>query len=67
VLSEIETKRNALSDALRLIVTSRERTPRSPRWALAWKRALFRYASELQRTGDGNESTGTAAEKGAGE
>lgn len=41
-------RRRQMKEAVRQIVVTRERTPRSPRWAAAWRRALLRYVSELE-------------------
>ena len=49
----IEERRRELKEAIRAIVVTRERTPRNPRWAEAWRRNLFRYVRELQRLGPG--------------
>jgi len=48
VADDAERKRGQLRDSVRLIVASRERTPRNPRWSLAWRRTLFRYIGQLQ-------------------
>ncbi|MCC7353830.1 MAG: DUF1992 domain-containing protein [Anaerolineae bacterium] len=37
-----------LADGVRQIVSTRERTPRSPRWDAAWKRTLFRFNERLR-------------------
>ncbi len=44
-----ERWRQELSDSVRRIVVSRERTPRDPRWAAAWRRTLFRYVDRLNQ------------------
>lgn len=36
-----------LEEGIRRIVTSRERTPRSPQWNRAWWRTLVRYTARL--------------------
>jgi hypothetical protein len=50
-----------LEEGIRKIVTSRERTPRSPQWNRAWWRTLVRYTarlSELRRQSpDAGQST----------
>ncbi|MFZ5917642.1 MAG: hypothetical protein ACOYZ7_11955 [Chloroflexota bacterium] len=38
-----------LQEASRLIVTSREKMPRSARWQLSLRRTLWRYSRELWR------------------
>ncbi|NPV08659.1 MAG: hypothetical protein HPY83_11970 [Anaerolineae bacterium] len=38
-----------MKEAVRQIVVTRERTPRGPRWAAAWRRVLLRYVGELER------------------
>jgi hypothetical protein len=38
-----------MTESVRQIITTRERTPRDPRWASAWRRTLFRYLAELRR------------------
>ena len=43
-----EDRRDRLHDSIRQIVTTRERTPRSPGWAAAWRRTLFRYVAQMQ-------------------
>jgi hypothetical protein len=40
-------RQQELREAIKAIVVTRERTPRSPRWAAAWRRSLFRYVEEL--------------------
>ncbi|MHB0876182.1 MAG: hypothetical protein ACYC5O_09075 [Anaerolineae bacterium] len=42
-------RREQMGEAVRSIVVTRERTPRNPRWAAAWRRTLFRYVDELER------------------
>ncbi|NLT42426.1 MAG: hypothetical protein GXX93_07110 [Anaerolineae bacterium] len=40
-----------LHESIRQIVVTRERTPRSPNWAAAWRRTLLRYVDQLNRPG----------------
>lgn len=50
--SELASEEEVLEEGIRRIVTSRERTPRSPQWGRAWWHALMRYTerlSELRR------------------
>jgi hypothetical protein len=39
-----------LYELSRSIVTTREMTPRNPRWQRTWKKTLLRYIDELQRS-----------------
>lgn len=41
------TEEELLEEGIRKIVTSRERTPRSPQWNRAWWRTLVRYTARL--------------------
>ncbi|MGC8825852.1 MAG: hypothetical protein ACP5TV_02465 [Anaerolineae bacterium] len=50
--AEQSSTEEILEEGIRKIVTSRERTPRSPQWNRAWWRTLVRYTmrlSELRR------------------
>lgn len=42
-------RREQMGEAVQAIVVTRERTPRNPRWAAAWRKTLFRYVGELAR------------------
>lgn len=44
-----DSRRDRLHDSIRQIVVTRERTPRSPNWAAAWRRTLLRYVDTLNR------------------
>jgi len=44
---ERSTERDRLKFSVKQIVTSRERTPRDPRWHRAWWRTLVRYNRRL--------------------
>jgi hypothetical protein len=48
MLDRSALRQELLRDGIRLIVSTRERTPRSPRWAEAWRRTLFRYVRQLE-------------------
>lgn len=41
-------EREQLRDSVRQIVVTRERTPRSPAWASAWRHTLFRYMDRIE-------------------
>ncbi|MGI6208388.1 MAG: hypothetical protein ACOYEW_09235 [Anaerolineae bacterium] len=43
-----DDRRHMLKESVRQIVVTRERTPRSPLWAAAWRRTLFRYVGALR-------------------
>ncbi len=47
-----EDKRRRMAEAVRLVLTRRERAPRSPRMERAFKRLIFRYTRRLP---DGTE------------
>jgi hypothetical protein len=51
VKSETEAKTRR-RDAVRLIITRRERAPRSPRMERAFKRLLWRYLEDRQATAE---------------
>ncbi len=42
-------RRDRLHDSIQQIVVTRERTPRSPNWAAAWRRTLLKYVDQLNR------------------
>jgi len=46
---DLAVRREQMGEAVQAIVVTRERTPRNPRWAAAWRRTLFRYVDELAR------------------
>jgi hypothetical protein len=60
-------RQRELREAIRAIVVTRERTPRSPRWAAAWRRNLFRYVEELGRLAGDSGSCERSHDYGAGE
>lgn len=61
-------KRQMLSNSVRDIVTSRERTPRTPQWAIAWRRTLMRYVDEIHRLDtEGNTQAENSPENSRGE
>jgi hypothetical protein len=43
-----DEKRRRMAETVRLVVTRRERAPRSPRMERALKRLIFRYTQPLQ-------------------
>jgi hypothetical protein len=43
-----ERRHELLHDMSRRIVTTREITPRNPRWQRMWKKTLLRYIETLQ-------------------
>lgn len=60
-MAEEPERRRQLDEAMRLIVNTRERTPRNPRWSAAWRRTLLRYAKEWRRLEEGAASDDAAA------
>ena len=63
-VTEPRTKREQMGESVRLIVTARERTPRSPRWASAWRRTLFRYLAALRSDGERQVGDSGARDEG---
>jgi hypothetical protein len=49
VLPPEQQEEESLREGVRRIVTSRERTPRDPRWQRAWWETLLRYNRRLTR------------------
>jgi len=58
---EYTTEEERLEQGVKQIVTSRERTPRAPRWHRAWWRTLVRYNRRLSDLRE-NEDTRHAIE-----
>ena len=54
-------ERERLEHGVRQIVTSRERTPRDPRWHRAWWRTLLRYNRRLADLHQQERETDTQA------
>lgn len=54
-----DDRRDRLHDSIRQIVVTRERTPRSPNWALAWRRTLLKYVDQLNPRPSEGLSSGT--------
>jgi hypothetical protein len=50
-----QSKDERMADAIRQIVTRRERAPRSPRMERALKRLIWRYQRALRPTGSSSE------------
>lgn len=48
---EPEDRQSRMAETVRLVVTRRERAPRSPRMERALKRLIWRYSREMQKTG----------------
>ncbi|MFN2187121.1 MAG: hypothetical protein ACK2UA_02105 [Anaerolineae bacterium] len=46
--TDFEEKRKRMAETVRLVVTRRERAPRSPRMERAFKRLIFRYTQPPQ-------------------
>lgn len=56
------------AEAVRLIVTRRERAPRSPKMERAFKRLIWRYLSPAGSDADGGDTTPLpASEPGSGD
>lgn len=52
-MSEESTRQGRMAEAVRQVVTRRERAPRSPRLARALKRLIWRYSSAGQEEAAG--------------
>lgn len=52
-----------LEEGIRKIVTSRERTPRSPQWNRAWWRTLVRYTARLSELRRQSPAAGQSADQ----
>ena len=65
-VADPDDREERLHESIRQIVVTRERTPRSPGWAAAWRRTLLRYVDQLQRIrGDERSSRPTSQEEEA--